>query len=213
MKSTNILFNWIPKSAGTSIFSFLDDKFGALKITSLSQVRNFKQQGCVTFGHLSYFHLRVLKLVQDSFHDNSFKFSFVRCPYSRSVSLYNYWISEKRMSSSVNFKEFMKAVHLKRPPIGLYNVVGLSQTNPQADWLVSGNGKTFVDKIYKLENLEEFTKDFAQKYNVEFEANKIFNKSPVYFTKKDLMKDSEAVGLVNMIYARDFHLLGYEMTK
>ena len=157
----------------TSIFKFLKDEFGAIKINSLSKFRNFKQRGCVTFGHLSYIDLRAINLVQDSFHDNSYKFSFVRCPYSRSVSLYNYWINTRRMKSRVSFKDFMKTVHLRRGPIGIYNVNGLSQTNPQVDWLISGSGKFFTNKIYKIENLDDFIDDFSSRYKVNFCQKKI----------------------------------------
>ena len=213
MKKPNIFFNWIPKCAGTSIFKFLKDEFGAIKINSLSKFRNFKQRGCVTFGHLSYIDLRAINLVQDSFHDNSYKFSFVRCPYSRSVSLYNYWINTRRMKSRVSFKDFMKTVHLRRGPIGIYNVNGLSQTNPQVDWLISGSGKFFTNKIYKIENLDDFIDDFSSRYKVNFCQKKKYNESKIYFSIEDLMQDPKAVALVNMIYVRDFHLLNYKMQK
>lgn len=207
----NMMFFWIPKTAGTAVFSFLKQEFNAQKIICPQEFHKFSGRGYYTFGHISYLILRSLGVVGDKFDRESFKFGIVRCPYRRAVSLYNYLIFNGTIPRNLDFTNFIKIIAAHRPPVGIYNVHGLSQANPQADWLVTGKGQFLVDKIFKFENLNELADAFRHKYGAVFLQRRLENTSPNLFTFEEFLKSEEAIKHINIIYHRDFVLFGYDM--
>lgn len=139
-EDSDLLFIWIPKAAGTTIFSALEDTTGMQKRKKPTSFLSFPQKGAVTFGHVSYLSLLGIGAVSKRFHNSAYKFTVVRNPYERAVSLFNYFKQHGRIEQTVGFNSFLDAVALDRPPIGLYNVCGISQANPQADWVTAGGG-------------------------------------------------------------------------
>jgi len=105
-KTKNGVFIWIPKTAGTSVFEVLA-AYNCLKLKDLKSARfMFPQQGLVTFGHMSYALLLEKKVVSPEFHEKAFKFCFVRNPFSRVVSLYEYLKKTGRIHSQTGFRSF-----------------------------------------------------------------------------------------------------------
>jgi len=205
----NIIFIWIPKTGGSSIFKFLEKNFQAKKFKALSQLNGFSNEGCVTFGHMSYINLLSTGLVHKNFHEKSYKFTVTRSPYDRAVSLFNYTMQRNTIDKNVTFEQFLELVHTKRPPVGLYNVYGLSQTNPQVDWIIGYKNGFFVDNIFRLSELDNFAKEMKSKYNVDFDHNLKINESKLFITKDVVLKNRTVIDMINTIYARDFDLLGY----
>lgn len=153
----NIIFIWIPKTAGTSIWSHLVKQGNSVDKLWI-QPDKFKNQKIVTFGHISIPSLLSQGIMSAYYFNNSFKFAFVRNPWDRLVSLYYYFRSnrtyKKRYISTIkDFDFFCKNLHV--PTIGFYNVKGLSQCNNQADWLLDKDGRLLVDFIGRFENLQE----------------------------------------------------------
>jgi len=207
----NINFIWIPKTAGTSIFKFLNENFAMQKRKRSKHFLSFPNKGAVTFVHVSYTQLLALGVVSKDYHEKAYKFSIVRNPYDRAVSLYNYLIQDKegRVSADKTFKQFLEDVYLFRQPIGLYNSIGISQANPQADWVIGLDGKLLVDNFFKLENLDVFAKKMKTKYNVNFDSDIKLNVSAKKLSLQEAYQDSTCVELVQSIYERDFDLFGY----
>lgn len=100
-------------------------------------------------------------------------------------------------------------VHLARQPIGLYNSLGISQANPQADWVVGLDGSFVVDDVFKVENLEAFAKAMSVKFNAKFNPSTKVNVSNKVLSIDEAYSDPACAELVRRIYKTDFDLFDY----
>jgi len=211
-KYPDLVFVWIPKTAGSSVYNFLKNELGAKKLKKQKEFLAFSNYGPVTFGHVSYNDLRVLGSIGNKFHNSAFKFCFVRCPYARAVSLFNYLRSDKsgfRIPTNLGFDEFLDLVRTKRPPIGLYNSYGISQANPQTDWLIGIDNEILVDYIFRVEEMEQFKQEFKKSFGVSFDMDIKLNKSVGEFKLDDVFASKDLMEKIELIYDRDFEVLGY----
>jgi hypothetical protein len=126
-------FIWIPKTAGTSVYKTL----GAVRRKALPRIKyRFANNGFYTFGHMDYAQLVAQGHVSKEYDKSAYKFAFVRNPYDRAVSLFFYLKKVGTISPDETFLSFcLKLDEKEFEPIGLYNVSGLSQCNPQVRWL------------------------------------------------------------------------------
>lgn len=208
-KGPNLVFVHVPKTAGTSIINELKSKIGLQLLKKTSHFLNFKNKGSVTFGHVSYLDLLRLGVINNSFHKSAYKFCIVRNPYHRIVSLFNYFKDTKIINQNINFENFLDNVYLKRPPIGIYNHLGISQSNPQVNWIIDSNGKFLVDDIFKIEEIEILTNTFKKKFKINLNIKK-YNQSNKHITFKEIQKKRSIIEKIETIYGRDFDLLGYK---
>lgn len=104
----DVIFLWIPKTAGTSIYE-LFAKFGMGKYKSIDQARYlFPGLGMATFVHQSVQGLVSAGAIQESYVKSAFKFSFVRNPYDRAVSLFHYFQRYERIPKEMKFSGFLE---------------------------------------------------------------------------------------------------------
>lgn len=202
-KLKDSIFIWVPKTAGTSMFHALgcdqvlklekesnvvwrgseEDriKFGFSQFNSTHH-GDLVPKGCVTWGHT---HPVVIRdhIVDPVAWDRAFKFSFVRNPFCRMVSLYSFvtrklalrYIAEyppdhvlARMFSALQrttFAQFCAAIEdgvivlkgveipVRIEPVAVWKV-GLSQLGVQVNWIVD-KGKTIPDFVGRFENLDK----------------------------------------------------------
>lgn len=209
--SPNMVFVWIPKTAGTSLFAWLEKEVYMAKLNkSMKYVRAFKNRGAVTFGHYHYKSLVVTGNVSKKFDASAFKFCVSRNPYDRAMSLYFYSVREKLYSGE--FVDYLAEVQRNRPPVGMYNVLGLSQSNPQVDWMFSANGEFVVDKVYRFEDLNEIATDLQTRFGSIKSSMEHRNKTERGKSARELLTShSEIVPLIKDIYARDFDVLDYSL--
>lgn len=205
----DLLFIWVPKTAGTSVFTFLSAHLGMIKLKTAKQAMSFRNRGAVTFGHLHYLSLLEAGFVRREFHDSAFKFACVRNPYARAASLYNY-LRERNLAGDACFDRFLDNIR-HRPPIGFYNRSNLSMTNPISDWIMGQDGQLLVNKFFKVEEMDVFVRHFETCYGVRFDRTERRNESTRFVTVKDITENPERVEKINRIYERDFDLLGYDM--
>lgn len=205
----DILFVWIPKVAGTSVYNTMRDCFGMDKLKKIPEARWFRNKGPVTFGHMCINSLLSVGYISQDYYDSAYKFSFVRDPYARSVSLFNYLKQIGKLSEHVKFREFLELIHQERCNIGLYNVRGLSQSNPQTDWLIGDDGKFLVDEIFDIGQFPEFAASCRRRFG-GLPKDRRDNVSKKYISTAQVLDDKHAVYLIEKIYRRDFDLLGYE---
>lgn len=211
-KQPKCCFIWIPKTAGTSFFNWLRSEIGMEELSARNTARTFPNVGAVTFGHCHYLTLMDMRLVSKSYNANCYKFTVVRNPYTRAVSLYNYMIAKKKIEETT-FEKFLDDVLLKRPPIGTYNSWGLSQTNPQIDWLISPKGGIIANQVFRFEKLEEVESELSAKLGFAAKTKlprlNTSKQSPEFEEK--ILKSRENIDKINEIYKRDFVWFDYEM--
>lgn len=125
-RTPDALFLWIPKTAGTSVFTALTQR-GMQKYKSVDKARClFTGGGLVTFVHQSVPALVAAGAIDPGFVSRAIKFSFVRNPYDRSASLYRYYLKMNRIPADLSFPAFLGRLeeewHARRalpaPPLG-----------------------------------------------------------------------------------------------
>jgi chondroitin 4-sulfotransferase 11 len=204
----NAVFIWIPKAAGSSIYSILG---APPKLKKLHLVRNrFVNKGIVTFVHMDYSELVKRGYVSRRFDGSAIKFAFSRNPYDRAVSLYEYLKTQKMMKqrkvpgheSFLSFCRRLKNSGCEN--IGLYNVRGFSQCNPQVRWIEN----TRIDFLGKYESLEE---DCEKILNLlELPAARLPHLNATHHADYRSYYCSESKEIVEEFYEEDFRYFGYE---
>jgi len=159
--NSDAVFIWIPKCAGTSIYSTLK-KFNCLKLLNTEMIKyHFPNKGLVTFGHMHYREIVEKELINTKFRENALKFSFVRNPYDRFISLFEYFKLMGRLDACFTFEKFSELALMKDySQIGLFNDNGkFSHMNSQFNYLTNAQGKIMADFVGRFENLQnDFTK-------------------------------------------------------
>jgi hypothetical protein len=200
----NCLFLKIPKNAGTSVHHMLRPH-GLVKLKTVRAVRLcFRNSGRVSFDHMATGALIDLGLVKRDFIDSAFKFALCRNPYTRAVSLYRYlsgytYLNWHRWPTFTEFLQLIAAGHYER--IGPYNDRGLSQANPQVEWLRDVS----PDKIYRVENMGEFIADISERWGISRVAMPHLNRSE----GETIELDRKDKALIEQVYAEDFERFGY----
>ncbi|MCX2780154.1 sulfotransferase family 2 domain-containing protein [Microbulbifer thermotolerans] len=212
------IFIHVPKAAGTSItklFSqyttFKDLEIGATEFGEKIQSA-YKER----FGLSKHSTANRIKDIVGSHWESFFKFSFVRNPYSRAFSIYNflrqwegcpdkYKLDIRRFSS---FEEFVTSGYWDRNPGPDYIFM------PQAYWLTDQNDKDqiMVDFVGKVEELDKIVGYIFERISENSHVEEV--KVPFLNVSKGPPKintfSSSVIQCINKKYARDFELFGYE---
>ncbi|MGB5589240.1 MAG: sulfotransferase family 2 domain-containing protein [Gammaproteobacteria bacterium] len=199
----NAVFIWIPKTAGTSIFSLLN----APKLKSLHLARfRFPNRGIVTFGHMDYAELVRRGTVSRKFDRTSYKFAFSRDPYGRAVSLFYYVKRYQVLDETETFLSFCRRLADGQcDDIGLYNVRGMSQCNPQTRWLRDVD----PDLVGRMDHLEQDSREIARHLRIDYESTPHLNPTDHGDYRDYYCQESRQI--VEDFYAEDFRQLDYPM--
>jgi hypothetical protein len=200
----NAVFIWIPKTAGASFYSRLD----APKLwVSLHRVKyRFANRGTVTFSHMDYAELVKQGYVSRKFDESAYKFGFTRNPYDRAVSLFYYLKRRGIVPADETFLTFCRKLRDEGcEPIGLYNVSGRSQCNPQVRWLENVN----MDFIGRFETIAEDSEKVFRHLGLQDVHLPLINKTAHASYKECYCPESKQI--VEAYYAEDFQGLGYEL--
>jgi len=263
LKRTEVLFVWIPKVAGSSIYSMLE-QYNCAKLKTKKNARQFTNTGFATSSHMSIFSLLENGAISKEYFNRAFKFCFVRNPWDRLVSMYFY----KHYHRVMSFESFCQLVHKKmtlkdtgwgrmcqhiydvpfveyavalidkvpgfspspidRVPgisylplplpkvsgllpmsnIGMYHTRGLSQANPQLDWISDAEGRIVVDFVGRYENLQDDCQRVCDIIGIECTLSHL-NKTK---RSRDFREyySSRTKRMVEEIYGRDIEAFGYE---
>lgn len=207
IKNNDVVFIWIPKSAGVSIWSVLN-KYYCPNFRNATAVKfYFCQKGFVTFGHQSYINLLEQGYISRSFDDGSFKFCFVRNPYDRFISLFFYFKRVGYIHDNLSLRSFAYILNDGAiEDIGLYNVKGLSQCNGQTRWIKDNNGNFFVDYVGKFENLHDDFEEVAKELNIHGQLDHK-NETPHKHYRE--YYNDEIKKIVSKVYEEDLDTFGY----
>ena len=223
------IFIHIPKCAGTSIEKKLDlfrdwktphfdVLFGLLK----SEDYKFELQ------HLTVRQMLLHKFIEKQKFDDYFKFSFIRNPWDRALSVFLY--KGKKLNKREKLKERFKTKFFDAPPSKFTHAkferflldVKLQvndldrdsiwcHVSPQNWYLFDENGKKQVDFIGRFENLnadfEYICSTIKMPYTSLVHNNKSVRTKPYQYFYKDSTRK-----LVEEIYQEDIDLFNYQFS-
>ncbi len=148
----NCLFVHIPKTAGQSIEVFFLDLaagMGETRETMLLRRNWDTSRGPDRLSHLIASEYVDCGYLNPSEFNSLFKFSFVRNPWDRLVSKYEFWKTTQMARRNVDFKSFLFK-HFPTPDMGdrYRHII------PQYQFLYDENGKLLVDFVGQFERLQ-----------------------------------------------------------
>lgn len=214
--SKDAIFIHIPKTAGTSLISVLEPD-GVMSLIDEESARSFFQnRGMVTFNHISLPSLIQAGILSPEYFRRAWKFTFVRNPYDRAVSLYTYFISDLscRMLPTTTFSIF--CMYLEQhayEPIGLYNWRGLSQLNPQVAWLRDSDGTFLCDFVGKVENIDNDFNKVSQTLRLSTNTKKLPRENRTSRLPIESYYSDREMEIVAKVYAEDFAQFGYDPSR
>lgn len=91
------------------------------------------------------------------------------------------------------------------PPVGLYNVSGLSQCNPQVEWIRGVN----MDRVVRLESMDRDLDEVLVLLGIGCKQIGHLNAVERSEAKSDYLT-SDNIRLIEHIYAEDFSTFGYK---
>ena len=207
------IFVHIPKTAGQSIEHVFLNLLGLSweeREPLLLKFNYDKNLGPPRLAHLKAQEYLKYNYISQSMFDSYYKFSFVRNPWSRIVSFYNY----RRYYQLFSFKHFVTK-RLKNKILEKdYWFIG-----PQYEFIMNHNGDIVVDYIGRFENLQnDFNvicnalglKDAKLPHvNKAREASfmqKFLKKSKIHYSE---YYDEETKEIVENAYKKDIQIFNY----
>jgi len=202
----NALFIHVPKTAGLSV-AYAFKPHGLRELITVKDItRKFPGHGGLSIGHININFLLNNNKLSKKYFDNALKFCFVRNPWDRMVSLF-FYLRQRNLHSCKNFLSFCRLVERGIPRVGRKNVDGLSQCNPQVDWIFH-EGTRFVDFIGRFEHIQRDFKRLRAKLGCPRAS---LGKVNVGLRRRNYRAyyNHKSISLVKKIYHRDIKKFGY----
>jgi hypothetical protein len=203
----NCLFVHIPKAAGQSIEVFFLDLVGRTGETreALLLRRNWElDRGPHRLSHLTaseYVNCGYLDLPE---FNSLFKFSFVRNPWDRLVSAYEFWRAVRKIKAP-DFKSFLfKYLPKANDGDSSRHVI------PQYQFLCDENGKLLVDFIGRFESLQTDFDAVCKNLNITEHSTTLPHRNRAIGRRHYAeYYDGESLDFVKTLYKRDIELFNY----
>lgn len=212
----NFVFVHVPKAAGTSVTNLLSEftSYCDLEIGGTSFGEEIQNPYFRRFGLKKHSPAGDIRsVIGDQRWGSFYKFSVVRNPYDRAVSIFNFLRSwegcpreiQQEILSFTTFDEFVLS--------GMWDKSdGPDQMfRPQAFWLTDPDerDRLIVDDFFKLESLQDYLSVIGKKSNIDLSGRVIpeVNKSRKDATVENMSLIS--IAEINRKYHRDFFLFGY----
>lgn len=165
----------------------------------------------MTFGHMSVPKLLDAELIDPRFYQEGWKFAFVRDPFDRAVSLFEYLRQHGWLPKLTTFSIYCKYIDSGAyEPVGLINHDGLSQLNPQVAWLKDSSGELMTDYIGRFETLQESVSVVMDRLGVPHKYRTLGHENPS--ARKDSLASyygHSEIEIVQRAYCEDFETFGY----
>lgn len=197
----------VPRTSSTSIKMELADMYGVAY-----GKRNVLEPG---YGTKSYFrgHLTAQEakaLLTEDLWSELFKFTMVRNPWDRMVSLYCFRLKREHFSPTLTFKDYI--LQLKSPR---YRAAGAMHSGPAfyygaAEYVLDKQDNLMVDYIGKYETRETSIRAISQRINYPQLGELCLQKAKPSERHYSSYYDSETRKLIADVYAKDIELFDYE---
>lgn len=205
------LFIWVPKTAGTSLYSAFSQYISMVKLKTLRDVYGAGAEKArvrsLTFGHLSTDSLIDLGLASRELFYSSDSLGVVRNPFDRAYSLHRYFRRIGRLHAATSFENFLQRVYQKKPRSGPWHSLGLSQAAPMVDWLRPRNWPG-PKEVLRFETIEEEIQRWCSRRSLVISLPR--ENQGTSSAKTHVWTDAE-IELIQEIYKEDFLEFGYEL--
>jgi chondroitin 4-sulfotransferase 11 len=197
-KKYKFIFIHIPKTGGSSIAEpeYLSGQ-GAL-------VAHLGSEDHVQAGHIRAVGLK--NRLQDNW-DDYFKFTFVRNPWDRTVSLYHYFLQDPEKQRSMLGKEIAKLGSFKEFCHQLDNIELDPHFDPQISYLIDYEGHILVDFIGRFETIASDVDFICKKAGLPAIILPHFRKSDHDSYRR--YYDNESAGIIATKYKSDIDAFKY----
>jgi len=236
----NAIYFHIPKTAGTYIQSTLDEYYNFTSYNFFIRsdyhiFNNTNKYQCInlydyvkigpftgrTYGVNNYYsgseELMQMMMITKEQWKSSFKFTFVRDPYTRFISAWNFILSTPKISENLldndNYEKFENLQYFidNRDELSdnAYNHIFLTQYNQ----ILNSDGFNDMDFIGKHENLENDLEIVFKKIginNIIHNKEVILNKNKVDFNYYKTYYTQEILDFVNTYFNDDFIVFNYK---
>lgn len=211
IKNQPALFVWVPKTAGTSLISWLAQSAETALMYESDHFSRFRDDRnnnfrFVSFGHFNIDSLLNYGLVMPQTLETLYSFAFVRNPFQRAVSLYKYALLMRAIPKGFGLKPFFQLVKRQEPIPGLYHWAGLSMAAPMCRW-IQQNEWSGPHKVFKIEDFDKAAGELMSDLGLNGGPGHM-NSSRKPTSEVDL-SDSER-NLILSIYREDFELFEYD---
>ncbi|MEO0757642.1 MAG: sulfotransferase family 2 domain-containing protein [Cyanobacteria bacterium J06648_16] len=246
-KEFNILFVHPWKSGGSTVKRAFFNAFQALNPGKISELKSQKKLFQASNGELLYedFYgqLYAIHYTAAEFYRclgteewaKTFKFSIVRNPLLRLLSMYNFSTKDgksfyKRMFLSglpYTDEQYLRVAHhvedlrLAFRELGFKNWLLNSQRMligdlclipvakiPQHRWFIGPSGAVDIDKIYRLENLGELSHDFQNRFGLSLQLG--HENKKIYEKDLSVFKDPEVQSFLHKYHQVDMDVFDYD---
>ena len=221
------LFVQIPKTGGTSIRkaiteSLPDDAPHSEKPWLKGSYRWVHPEGsrAIFPGHIHLPSLIEDGLLTQAEVDACFKFSIVRNPWDRLVSLFGAYRQSLRLSvrlRKIGFDEPKKTTFcqfvdrlstIPIPPPSRCSTSGMNEAGPQLGWLRDGDGNPLDLTIYRFENLGDAWRDISDRCGYKWRPLPHENATRVRKPYQDYYSGN-ARSIVARMYAEEIEMFDY----
>jgi len=213
----NFVFVHIPKTGGTSIYRFFKKNIIGTGVPKFFKRHLFNSYPENLYGwdmkHQLWKQHATMQQINNLYqkdYTNYFKFGFVRNPWERAVSDFNWFLGEKyKPEIQGSFTDYLlvrngfEKIKIKQEKTYRYD-----HTIPQYDFLFDSNGNQLVDFIGKFENLQNDFNIVCNKIGIQQQQLPHFNKSKHKHYSE--YYDKETRQIVEEKYCKDIEVFGYK---
>lgn len=205
----NLIFIWIPKNAGSTVYATLHKEIGMQRCKYLKN--EVITSGVNTFGHQSLGKLIKNGNISKKYASESPKFAITRCPYQRAVSLYCYLknkaltrFSRNPFHETPTFLNYLKILDKRGfKPLGTGRVHWRQFSSPQSHWIYDHP----IDSLIPIHELEQHLADIIDIYSPNPAQPNLINKNRRENRAWQDFYCEESKHLVETLYACDFKLI------